>query len=529
MTDHVRTQTNSIPIMTRRSVAAGGLALGALLASRLPVKAARRDDTLNVAFPREVRTLDALYSNIRELDIVSLLIDDALFAIDGDTHQIVPLAAKSGELVADKTFEIELRDDVLFHDGSRLTAEDVVYTLEWMTNDKSGTEYVSRFRSWLEKAEALSPTRVRISMKSNYAFIRHDLAMYAKIRKKGTYHDASKPDGIDPNATVSRLNGTGPYRVAAFRPGETLLLERNPAYRKDGPKGTPAIGRISIRIIPDFTTQAAEVMAGGVDWTFGVPTDIAEDVGRTGRAQVLTAPSLRIAFIVLDAMGKVQPNGPLTKLEVRQALNHATDRGIIATRLERGKAQAIHTPCLPVQFGCAQEVQRYDFNPQRARELLAAAGYPNGFEIELWTGRDRTIVEAIAQMWGRVGVRVRVRNVPNAALTKALQEKQVAAYFTTYGSFGIPDAGAILPDRLGRGYNSAMHGNVELEDSIIAAQGTFNQADRQKHFRRAVEIMADNAFWVPVFEYTQNFLMSQDVVYAQSADGMPRLFLARWK
>jgi peptide/nickel transport system substrate-binding protein len=174
-------------------------------------------------------------------------------------------------------------------------------------------------------------------------------------------------------------------------------------------------------------------------------------------------------------------------------------------------------------------VKNYEFDLKKARDLLTKAGFPNGFDLELWTGRDRTIVEAIAQMWGRAGVRVRIRNVPNAALTKALQEKQVAAYFTTYGSFGIPDAGALMPDRLGRGYNSAMHGNVELEEAILAAQGTFDQNARKTHFRRAVEIMADNAYWVPVFEYTQNFLMSPELAYEQSPDGMPRLFLARWK
>lgn len=516
------------PQLTRRDMVALSLGTGLWVGAGTPALAGKRDDTLNVAFPREVRTLDALYSNIRELDIISLLIDDALFAIDGKTQEVVPLAAKSGTLVSDKVFEIELRDDVTFHDGSKMTAEDVVYTLDWMTNDKSGTEYVSRFRSWLEKAEALSPSKVRITMKSNYAFIRHDLAMYTKIRKAGTYHDPARPDGINPNATVTRLNGSGPYRVVSFRPGETLLLERNPSYRQGGPKGAPAIGKINIRIIPDYTTQASEVLAGGIDWTFGVPTDIADTIARSGRVQYLAAPSLRVAFIVLDAMGKIQPNGPLTKLEVRQALNHATDRNMIV-RLEGGKAVPVHTPCLPVQFGCAQDVTNHEFNLQKAKDLLAKAGYPNGFDIELWTGRDRTIVEAIAQMWGRAGVRVRVRNVPNAALTKALQEKQVAAYFTTYGSFGIPDAGALLPDRLGRGYNSAMHGNVELEDAIIAAQGTFDQEARKKHFRRAVEIMADNAYWVPVFEYTQNFLMSPDLVYEQSPDGMPRLFTARWK
>src|SRR5688572_18793765 len=94
----------------------------------------KANNTLNVAFPREVVTLDGLYSNLRENDILSLVVDDALYTVDPRTLQPVPLAAASHKVIDDRTIDVELRRGVKFHDGSEMTAEDVVYSYNWIIN-----------------------------------------------------------------------------------------------------------------------------------------------------------------------------------------------------------------------------------------------------------------------------------------------------------------------------------------------------------------------------------------------------------
>lgn len=247
--------------------------------------AGKQDNTLNVAFWREVVTLDGHYSNLRENDILGLLVDDALFYVDHESLKPVPLLAKSYKQVNDKTMDIEIHPEAKFHDGSQVTPQDVAYSLNTLVNPKSGNMYTLRVGFWLDKTEVLGPATVRLHMKSPYAMALWDLCYYVKIRKNNIYDDPGKPGEFVDTAQAMSVNGTGPYRVVEFRPGQRIVLERFNNYRKDSPKGVPAIAKIVIRIIPDFSTQAAEMMAGGINWSYQVPEEIADDVAKSGRGE----------------------------------------------------------------------------------------------------------------------------------------------------------------------------------------------------------------------------------------------------
>ena len=511
---------------TQHVVAAAALA--STVAFVPPALADRADDTLVAAFPREVTTVDGLYSTLRENDILGLLVDDALFYVDPERLEPVPLAAESYEFLDDTTLEVRLRDDITFHDGSPMTADDVVYSYEWTVSTEGETRYATRIGRWLDRVEAVDPLTVRFHMLRPYAMVLYDLAYYSKIRQRGAYDDPTADNGVNPDAQSLELNGTGPYRVVDFQPGQLIVLERYEGYRDDSAKGTPAIQNIRIRIIPDFATQAAEIMAGGVHWAFNVPTDIAEDVGRTGRAQFVAGPSMRVGYIVLDAMGRADPDGPLTQLAVRQAMNHAIDRDSLVDNLVRGTSAALHTACNPVQFGCTEDVTVYEHDPERARQLLAEAGYPDGIEFELWGARDREVLEAIIGMWSEAGIRASLRHVRGATLREARNNNDVVAYFGSSGSFSIPDAGAIIPDRFAEGSINYFHGDEELAQMVLNAVSTYDPDERIAHFDDALQRITEQAYWVPTHRYTQNFLISNDLSYWQSEDGMPRLFLAHW-
>jgi peptide/nickel transport system substrate-binding protein len=244
--------------LDRRSFLAASLCFAASQAF-----AQKSANELVAAFPRPVRTLDGNYADLRENDILGLLVDDALFAIDPNSGAPVPLAAESHEFSDERTLRIKLRDDVLFHDGTKLNAEDVFYTYKHLLDPKTQNNFQDRFARWLEGVEAEDARTVVFRMKVPYAMALHDLAMYSKLRKAGVYTDPSRREGINPEAQALQLNGTGPYRVVSFRPGQDIVLERFKEYRSGSPK-SPAIQKITIRIIPDWATQAAEVISGGV-------------------------------------------------------------------------------------------------------------------------------------------------------------------------------------------------------------------------------------------------------------------------
>ena len=515
---------------TIRWMAAAVLALG-IWGWAVAASAGKSDNTLHVAFWREVVTLDGHYANLRENDILGLLVDDALFYVDHQSLKPVPLLARSYRQVDDKTLELEIDPEARFHDGSPVTPQDVAYSLNTVANPKSAGSYTLRIGLWLERAEAAGPATVRIRMKAPYAMALWDLCYYVKIRKDKVYDDPAKPGEFVPTAQATSINGTGPYRVVEFRPGQRITLERFKGYRKAGPKGSPAIEKMVIRIIPDFSTQAAEMMAGGIHWSYQVPEEIAADVAKSGRGKHISGPSMRIGYIVLDAAGKAQTKDhPLLKLQVRRALNHAIDRESIVKNIVRGNAKPLYAACNPIQFGCdGGVVVTYDYNPQKAKALLAEAGYPNGFALELWGARDKSVLEAISHFWDQVGVKTTLRYVKAPTVTKAYREGQTLAYYGSKGSFSIPDAGAVMTEMFAGESNEAFHGDKEVADLVVATMSTLDPKARADQFRRLVRRVSEQAYWVPTYVYSEEYMASNDIEFPVWEDGMQRLFQVRWK
>jgi peptide/nickel transport system substrate-binding protein len=260
-----------------------------------------------------------------------------------------------------------------------------------------------------------------------------------------------------------------------------------------------------------------------------MPYEIAEDVAKSGRAIHLSGPSMRIGYIVMDAMGRHQPKNPFTNAKVRQAVNHAIDREAIAKKLAGGQSAALHVACNPAQFGCAGDGRKYEYSPQKAKALLAEAGYPNGFETEFWAARERPVMEAIVNQLGQAGIRATLRYVKGPTLSKARKENQVVIYYGSSGSFSVPDAGAVMGDKFTPDSEENYTGNLEVGRLISAALNSYDQKVRRDNFGRAIRLIADQAYWAPVYRYSEEYVLSKDVHFESPKDGMQRLFLIRWK
>ncbi len=196
-------------------------------------------------------------------------------------------------------------------------------------------------------------------------------------------------------------------------------------------------------------------MSGGIDWSFGFSTELAENVGRTGRAQVLSVPSLRVGYLSLDAAGRSDPETPLKDVRVRQALNYAVNREELVATIVGGGAKAARTPCHSLQFGCDQDVKHYEYNPEKAKELLAQAGYPDGIDLELYASREPTVQEAVIAYWAKAGIRANLRFMKS--ISKDRNEGKLALYYDTWGSYSIPDAGAIIPNLFQLSTKKSLH------------------------------------------------------------------------
>lgn len=487
-----------------------------------PANASPADDTLVVALEKPLTTVDRLYSVQREGLIVSRLTDDGLFFVDPDTLEFVPLAAESYQWVTDTQLDITLRDGIVFHDGSPLTAEDVVYTFNWVLNEESDTSRGPVIRSWLESVEKLAPGKVRFTLKLPYPMALRDMAVSIPLRKQGTYDESAAGEG-------QALNGIGPYRVTDFSAGRDIFLERFEDYYQHSPKANPAIEKMRFRVIADQGTQQAELLSGGIDLMMGVQPDVADNVQHLPGVERLEGNDIRIGYLTLDAAGFSDPDTPFTNLKVRRAVNHAINREEITRYLMRGSAEVVDFACHPRQFGCNGDGPRYDYDPEKARQLLAEAGYPDGFSFKLWAYREKIIAEAIVSDLREVGLDVDLRFVKLNVFSKVRNDKDMEAFFASYGSGGTADASASTGVHFAANSARNYTGDEPLAETVLAAEQTIDPERRKRLYRDALNRIAEQAYWVPMFSYSQNYLLSPELEFPVPQDGVPRLWQASWR
>ncbi|WP_170167148.1 ABC transporter substrate-binding protein [Paracoccus methylarcula] len=496
----------------------GGTAAIALLAAGA-AHADKAADTLRVAFTKELESVDSYFNSAREGVVLQRAIWDGLLYADPQTGEYKGNLATEWNWVDDTTLELKLREGVKFHDGSDFTADDVVYTVNFVADEANGA-VTQRNVNWMDHAEKLDDYTVRIITKEPFPaaleYLSGPVSMYPS-----DYYEEAGPSGMGLKPV-----GTGPYKAVSVEPGKHFVLERNEDYF-DGPKGQPTIGKVDIRTIPDVNTQMAEIFSGQLDLIWQVPSDQAERLAEMGQFTVANESTMRVGYLSMDAAGRSNPDNPFTKLEVRQAVNYAIDRQTIVKELLKGKSTTIDTACFPSQFGCVQDVTEYPYDPEKARELLAEAGYPDGFTTEFYAYRDREYAEAISSYLNAVGITTDFKMLQYSALRDLNMKGEVPISFQTWGSFSINDASAMVSQFF-------KHGELDdaRDDEVLAeldiADSSIDPETRTEHYGIALQRIADQAYWAPLFSYNTNYVFTKEVAYTPTPDEVLRFHTATW-
>jgi len=490
-----------------------------------PADASKKDDTLVWASDRENSITDSNYLNTRELVIIGSLLYDRLIHLD-DKYQPQPLLASGWTWVDDTTLDLDIRKGVKFHSGKDLDADDVVYTISFLI-DRNNAALSYSYVSHIKSVEKRDSHKVRLNFNKPFPTALVFLAGVPNIMAKGHYDNApNRADGKKDFGAVT-ANGTGPFRLTEVKPGESILMTANAEYWQGSPKGKPQIGKIRFRTIKDANARLAEVMTGAVDWVWDVPKDQAERMGNAPNLVVENAKTLRIAYVNFDAAGVSQQKAFKDK-RVRQAIAHAINREAIVKNLVGEPSEVIHAACHPDQFACADDVPKYDYNPQKARKLLAEAGYADGFEFELHSYREREHAEAIIGDLVKVGLKPKLVFLQYAPLMQAIHKGQVAATHMTWGSSSIPDVSACAAHFF-KGTPDDMAKDPEVIRLIGEADGTVDPAKRQRLWRQALTRIAEEAYWVPLFSYAKYYVYAKDLDFKATSDEIPQFYRAKWK
>jgi peptide/nickel transport system substrate-binding protein len=506
---------------TRRALASTLLAAVIGLGSAGGAIADKRNNSIRFAYDQVPENIDPFFNNVRIGVIIGQHVWDTLIYRDPNTNEYKGQLATDWTWVDDKTLEMNLRKGVKFHNGEAFDADDVVYTLNYVSKPDNKVTTQTNV-NWIESAEKLDTHKVRIKLKRTFPAAIEYLAGPVVIHPN-EYYAKVGPSGMNTAAV-----GSGPYKVVEHVIGKSLKLVRNADYFKDSPKPQPKVETIEIRFIPDRQTQMAEMLAGGLDFIMNVPPDQAEQLKVVPHLETKSGETMRIVFLNLNTLPET-PQPALRDIKVRQAILHAIDRPSMVKQLVGEGARVLHVVCYPSQFGCSDEkAVRYDYNPAKAKQLLAEAGFANGFEVDFYAYRERNQSEAMISYLRAIGIKANLRFMQYAAMREQVRGNKAAMAHQTWGSFSVNDTSASTPVYFGGGPDDI---NKDPEVIALLAKGdnSVDPAARKAAYAQALGLISERAMAVPLYALVTFYVTGKGLDYKSYADELPRFWEMSWK
>ncbi|HLR45663.1 MAG TPA: ABC transporter substrate-binding protein, partial [Deinococcales bacterium] len=385
-------------------VLASGILLGAASAT------AQEADEIRVALPAEGDTLDPTHMSLTTSFSVATNIYSGLVRYEPGTIDLMPDLAESWETSEDGlTWTFHLRDDVHWHKGyGKLTAQDVVDSFEYMRDPDSSSRWASEL-GVIDEISAPDDTTVVFTLHRPSAAFLHTVSAFRQglILNMQALEDFGDEYGRNPV-------GTGAYTFENWVPGVEVELKANPDFYL----GEPEVETATFVVIPDENVRMMALQRGEVDIALGLQNPEIY-------AQLLEVEGINSGEVTSSTVHGIGFNTrmePFDDVRVRRALLHALDREAIAEVIWGGLAEPAYSDLAPPYLGHNPDVPRYEYDPELARELLAEAGYPDGFKTTLyWLSTHSTeLLGTVRAMWSSIGVEAEVKMVDGGAWISAM-------------------------------------------------------------------------------------------------------------
>jgi peptide/nickel transport system substrate-binding protein len=500
-----------------------GLTALFLVALLVPVGAgAQGKDTIIIALPNHAPTLDPHMHFERVGVLVNINMFDSLLH-RSNKLEFEPSLATSWKSINDTTWEFKIRKGVKFHDGSTMTAEDVKYSFDRVLEpgqEKKKSPQYGNVRA-IKEVKIVDADTIQLITDKPFPLLLERLVYFGIVPKK--HIEKVGEEAFGSTAT----SGTGPWKLVEWKRDQHIKLEAFDQHWR----GKPAFKYVVFRSIPEVATQVAELKTGGVDIIRNVSPDLLGDIKGHPQTRISTTPILRVHYISLDMR-----TAPFDKKPARQAANYAIDKQSMITKMMAGLGRQVPTVVQPPAFGFDPSVQPYPYDPKKAKQLLAQAGYPNGVDITLHSSSTewRPQFEALGEMLSEVGLRTTTKMWdPGPAWNKFFQAegKGTHGQYGNWGNYSVFDADAVLHPFYHTepgGWIGKHYARVEGLDKLIdEGRSTIDQARRKQIYARIQAMIKEEA--PSVFLWTQNDTLgiSKKVAYEARPDEWLWLFAAK--
>jgi peptide/nickel transport system substrate-binding protein len=484
-----------------------------------PPAPSKADKELVVAIGTGPTTLDPARTGERTNLIILTNIMDRLVEY-GPDGGITMLLAKEIRNIDMTTWAIELRPGITFTNGEPVDSAAVKFSLERHNDDKNPSRNTTRP---IIGTEIISPTVIHLKLKANDAlFLERLTRLYIMPPKYTADNDTTFTD---------KPVGSGPYMLDEMVKGDFVRLKVNPNYWGTAPQ----INSVLIRGIPETVTQISELLAGNVHILRAVPPDQVPTINRSTVAKVDQAPGVRSDYLVLDHTG-LGGDTPLQDIRVRKAIGHGINvKGIAKDILGGvalnpgmllGSSHVGHDPNAPI----------YEYDPVKAKQLLAEAGYPSGMTLKFNTFggtlvSPRDVAQAIQADLAEIGVKIEINYVEQyAQYSKMIIERKLKDIVTlSAGNSGFaepdPVVAAFIRSDAPRSYTM----DKEIDRLNDLARTLPNVADRAKVYQQIQNRLLSEATILPLWVQPVMFAIANEVDFRAQPDDFLILERAKWR
>lgn len=493
--------------MTTSKAAHISLAAIAFVAFTLMSRPMQAGTRISIGITETMETFNPYGDSVSLMYSVWCQVLGCLGTYDFDKNDHVGLLVERWEVKDPNTWIFHLRKNSRFHDGSPVTAEDVVHSIHRTRSDPFSKQRQNV--APVASEAAIDKYTVRITTKQPTAPLLQYLFDRVIVTSKAIY-DKYGPEVADRQYPV----GAGPYKFRELIPGQRLVIEKVPGH--SWIKRYPlAPDEVVFRIMREPEQRVTALLNNEVQIAQFIPPHLRERVEQSPRHKIVKFHTAEIMFLAMSPKFKPWDNKLL-----RQAVAYAIDRDMIMKTLLRGEASRLDGPIGEGQYGYDPKLQpKYTYNPEKARDLVKQAGFPNGVEVELSTpvGRytlDKQITEAMIPMLNAVGIKAKLATPEWATLWANVQQGKVSFYYMGRG--GVVDPSAALSQYFETGGSPRIgYSNPELDQLLAQERQAFDPVQRKKMLGQAMSLITEEA--------PAHFLWRHQLLYglAKNVDYMP--------
>jgi peptide/nickel transport system substrate-binding protein len=490
--------------------------------------------TLRWATAGDTQTLDPHAQNDAITQQIANHMHDALVDRNADLT-FAPGLAESWQLVNDRTWRFKIRRGVKFHDGTPLTVEDILFSIRRAQHPNSNIRVYALALGNPRKVD--DQTIELVQEAPNPSLLQHLSTLWIMSRPWAERNNVLNPlsfkDGEQSFATLN-VNGTGPFILKSRSPGIETVMVANTNYWK---KLDGNLAVIVHRPITNAATRVAALASGEIDLIQDPPPQDVQRIGANRNLKILQGVENRSIFVGMDQFrdellySNLKGANPFRDQRVREAMQLAIDSVALRDKVMRGLSRPTGglVPAESASPKALEAVRPMDL--ARAQRLMREAGYPMGFEVTLDCTNNRYvndggICQALASMWAKIGIKVRVNLMPQANFWPKLEKFDTSLFLMGWGGASTDPQTLLDPvlhshDGKGRGdYNYGRFSDVNVDQLAAETRHDMNEKRRSENFARALERVRERVYLIPLHRQVIPWAMRRNVETVHRADNV---------